>query len=508
MPKIYEYNTEAVDNLFSEHSLYENREKLARFTSKEYKSEVTICISMYKDLDKAKRCVESVLRYTKGIDFDLVLLIDGPKDGLFDYFKNIEYEKTTIIYNTANRGGSVPWTFLSMDMLSEFVVGLAGDLVLTENWLNNLLKCIKSDPTTGMVVPVSSNSSNLQEYYIGDFKNYDEMQKLASDFNRSDPGKWEERLRIITLGTVFRKSALYTLGIPMSDIGFAHNFSDDEMAFRMRRMGYKCIVAADTWIHHDHVRTVTTLEEKNEFDRSIEIGRQDFKNKYFGIDAWIDVNNFVLFRDKIQKTGSDIPAILGIDVKCGTPILDIKNKIRQFGKLNAGCFAITSDPKYYTDLMTICGAEQVVCGDVVQSIDKFVPSSMDYIIIDKYINQYQDPFGLITKCATLLKNDGHIYVYLKNSYDLLSYLDMLGYITDNRTEMAYNYTYSQFVKKVKDMGGNIECVLTEKLTADEAGGVAPIGEKLLQKTINMSNDPQGKVDRIMTRRWAFDITLG
>ena len=508
MPKIYEYNTEAVDNLFSDHSLYENRDKLAKFSTKEYQSEVTIAISMYKDLDKAKRCVESVLKYTKDIDFDLLICIDGPKDGLLDYCKTIDYEKTTIIYNTANRGGTVPWTFINFDMLSEFVVGVAGDLVVTENWLKNLLKCIKSDPTIGLVVPVSSNSSNLQEYRIGQFDNYDEMQRLAAAHNVSDPRKWEERARIVTLGTIYRKSAIYALGLPISDIGFAHNFSDDDIAFRLRRMGYKTIVAADTWIHHDHVRNAVTPEEAKKFYKNIDLGKQDFRNKYFGIDAWADVINYVYFKNEITDTSSETPQILGIDVKCGTPILDLKNRIRNFDKYDAECYAITSEAKYFIDLQSICGADNVVCGDVLTCLDKFVNGSMDYIFIDKPINSYSDPFEVITRCAGLLKNDGHIYVYLQNTYDITSYLDMLGYLADERTEFYTCVSYTQFIKKVKNMGGNIRRVYTDSMSREEAGELALLADRLLKKTVNMNNAPQETIDRLMTKRWAFDITLG
>ena len=508
MPRIYEYDTESVDNLFSKHSLYENREKLAKFSTKQYKSEVTICISAYKDVEKARRCVESVFKYTKGIDFDLLIYLDGSKEGLFEYFKSIDYEKTTIIHCTANRGGIVPTTFVSMDMISEYVAGLPEDVIVTENWLNNMMECIKSDPTIGVVVPMSSNSSNLQECYIGEFNDYNEMQKLAAVHNVSDPRKWEERIRIVTLGTLMRKSAAYALGIPVSDCGFAHNFGDDDFAFKMRRVGYKVVLAGDTWIHHDHPRVTTSVEEYRRFNENMELGRNDFRNKYYGLDAWDDVNNYVMFKHLIENTSSDVPNILGIDVKCGTPILDIKNSVRRFDKFKSECFAITSDAKYYMDLVTVCGAGQVVSGNVIQSIDKFLNGSMDYIIIDKYINQYPDPFELITKCATLLKNDGHIYVYLKNSYDVLSYLEMIGYITNNGTEMGLNYTYSQFVKKVKDMGGNVKCIYTENYSTEELGKVLHIAETCLKKTLNPANDPQGRVDKMMAKKWAFDITLG
>ena len=508
MPRIFEYDTEKVNNLFGEHSIFENREIAADSTTKFFQSDVTIAISMYKDLEKTKRCVDSVMKYTTGIDFDLIFLIDGAQDGIFDYFKNFEYEKTTIIYNTANRGGGVPWRFVCLNMLSEYVVSMASDVIVTHNWLSNMLTCLKSDPKIGMVVPMSSNVSNLQCTDLGGFSSEEEMQKKAAVFNQSDPLKWEERLRLINIVQVFRKPALMVLGIPYSDAGFVHNFGDDDLSFTMRRSGYKTILAGDTWIHHDHVRVTTSKEEYDSFNKSIAIGREDFKTKYYGIDAWDDVNNFIFYKDYISDTQSNIPNILGIDTRCGTPILEIKNAIKNHGKLISNCYAITSNPKYFLDLTTICGSDCVVCGDPLQSLDKFVIGSMDYIIIDNYINQYKDTFELIRKCASLLKDNGHIYVSLKNVYDLLSYMEMLGYINNIKNEAAISYTYSQFFNKIKDMGGDIKCIFAEQISPEEVKNILPLAENILQKSLNMNNEPQKKADMLMIKKWVFDITLG
>ena len=47
------------------------------------------------------------------------------------------------------------------------------------------------------------------------------MQAKAAQFNRSDPRKWEDRQRLITLGTLYRKEVLLAGGWPTADMGFS-----------------------------------------------------------------------------------------------------------------------------------------------------------------------------------------------------------------------------------------------------------------------------------------------
>ena len=177
-----------------------------------------------------------------------------------------------------------------------------------------------------MVNPVSSNTSNLQDVGLT-FKSYQEMQAKAGRFNRSDPHKWEDRQRLITLGTLYRKEVLLAGGWPLSDMGFFHDFIDDDVTFKIRRLGYRTVLAGDTWICHDHDVRGGEGKDSAQFQRSLAIGRRNFQEKHFGVDAWDDVNNFLspYLPDLPPLEITGMARILGVDVRCGTPVLDMKN---------------------------------------------------------------------------------------------------------------------------------------------------------------------------------------
>lgn len=442
--------------------IYTARENAAQISTlaREIISEVTIIILAYNHLEKTRRCVESVLKYTQDVDYDLILIDNGSDADMLEYFKSIDYPKTTILHLNKNLEAGFPYQVISMHMLSEYVVTLSNDIIVTKNWLSNMLKVFAADEKVGAVNPVGCNMSNLQQIQLN-YSSYEEMQEQAALFNVSNPAKWQERLRIITLGIVFKKACLYAIGWPLADVGYLHDFVDDDIAFRVRRMGYKVVLAGDTWICHDH-----KIEEKDPvaLQKSLERGRADFQQKYHGIDAWDDVNNYIFHRlgNSIKQVGTDHPKILGIDVKCGTPILDIKNTIRKFGIYDAECSAFTRDEKYVADLNTICNGI-VACGTEETLTRKLIYDYYDYIIIDRPLNAYHEPMSVLMDAFMLLKQGGQLLFSLKNTNSILTLLGILGTRVITKDEYCYNYTIDALVSDLNDMNISFKIIGNEPL---------------------------------------------
>ena len=430
MREIIEFNLDNVDSVSQTTDLYAGRIATANAMKKLAKvdSEVTVVIMAYNRLEKTKRCVESVLKYTNDVDYDLILIDNGSSDGTFEYFKTIEHEKLRIVRVTKNVGTVPPFCMMDLNWFSDYLAIVNNDLIVTENWLKNLLTVAKSDPKIGMVNPLSSNTSNCQVMNF-DFSSYEEMQEIAKEFNVSDPRKWEERLRLITLGTLYTKPCLYAIGWPNFDPGFYHDFSDDDITFQIRRAGYKTILAGDTWIHHDH--NIKALEDKDEteFKNSLSYGKKNFSEKYFGVDAWDDASNYIFpyLQDSIfPPCNNENIKILGIDVKSGTPLLDVKNLVRRFEVFNPETHAFFRNSKYHLDLSTICNGS-VVCDRIDYLYNSFAPNYFDYIVIGENVNKYAEPARVMQDAFALLKNGGQLYFSLKNTFDFKTLLAILGY---------------------------------------------------------------------------------
>lgn len=464
--KLIQLDTDHMEKPGASNDLYENRTMLVEMQQTSIEPEVSITILAYNRLEKTKRCVESVLKYTQGINYELILMDSGSEPDVLEYYKSVPYEKKKIYRFTKNLGAFYPYTELNLNQLGRYVCVLTNDLIVTEGWLNNLLTCMKSDNRIGMVNPVSSNTSNLQCVEF-DYSSYEEMQEKAKAFNHSDPRKWEDRLRLITLGTLFRKEALMTARWPISDCGFSHDFGDDDATFSLRRAGYRTVLAGDTWICHDHRVNQGEGKDPVKFQESLKIGRKNFMDKYYGVDAWEDVNNFLApyLGSFVPKSLQKNSKILGVDVRCGTPILDLQNHLRKLGVFDSELSAFTQDPKYWLDLKTICKGP-VMCDREEFLGDSFVRESFDFVVADRPLNRYHEPQKMILDLFSLCKSGGYVFCRLKNTHSFQEYVNILGQRDMVDSEIAYSIpleTFNSVLTKI----GTVESIIPVPFSLDE-----------------------------------------
>jgi len=452
MERFNEYNLDHMKQADISEDLFVNRASYAEMQQQYASAEVTIMVIGLNRLEKTKRCVESILQYTTNIDYELILIDNGSTDDTLEYFKSVPYEKKRILRFSKNLGAGFPHTMIPLSELGRYVAILPNDLILTERWLENILICMKSDPKIGLVVTASSNTSNLQDVDFP-YSSYEEMQQKAAKFNVSDPTKWEDRMRLVTLCMVLRKEALLALGWPRGDLGFFHDFSDDDISFGIRRAGYRTVFAGDTWVCHDHRVSQGEGKDPVQFQKSLEIGRRNFRDKYYGVDAWDDVKNFLapytgFFPAPKQKHNV---RVLGVDVRCGSPILDIKNWLRKYGIFNAELSAFTQDPKYWLDLKTICTGT-VCCDREEFLLDKYQTESFDYVVADHPINQYHEPQKVLNDLFALAKPGGIVICKLKNTGSFQEYVNMLGHRDVYAQEIAYNIPLEVLTDTIGQLG--------------------------------------------------------
>lgn len=443
-------------------SVYENvRDKNAPL--------VSIMVLAYNRLEKTKYCVECILKYTKNIDYELILVDNGSTDNTLEFFKSIKYNKKKILHVTTNIGSAYAFGVVMKIYSGKYMIPVSNDVYVTYNWLENLLACYESDQKIGLVVPMSSNTSNLQAPEDFDYESMENMQKKAAEFNTADSSKWQERMRLITVLAVYKREVFDEVGL--FDRGFGHNFMDDDISIRIRRAGYKLIVCGDTVVCHDHQYLMQDQAEVDKFNYALEEDRCSFKEKYHGIDAWDDFNNFetnllqYIEPEKYRKWNEI--SILGIDVRCGTPILEMKNVLRK-AKLNLAVdsFAFTTQAKYYEDLLTV--ADEVYC-DRTDFIQDYIPNhSMDIILLGEPINNYHEPIRFLQKIFDLLTDKGVLLFKVKNIDGFSSFLRMIGINVPSDGEMSAQIFPDEIAECCKLFGAeNIKCIKEVSPLSDE-----------------------------------------
>lgn len=441
-------------------------------------AEVAICVWMYtpKRLDKLRNCIDSVMKYTSHIKFKLVLANNGGGKEIEEYYESIDYPDKMIINISSNIGSPHGASVITRHVRNKFCVELLNDCVVTANWLDNLLRCMKSDDTIGMVCPMATNTSNMQIPDTGDvdIRDQDALQEFAVKYNISDPTKWEERLRLMPICGVYRRETLEMAGI--ADPGYLHAYADDDHCMRIRRAGYKLMLCGDTFIHHDHFLDggTTKVEQSN-----ADMGKNGFLRKFKGIEPWKDFLNFVFPYIKQVKI-EDIKEryqILGIDVKCGTPILDVKNCYRRSG-IDTGKLCITGytqEVKYYTDLMTV--ADEVIHDDV-HNIKSHLKEKYDFIVLGNPINCYSKSLAVLDELADMLTDGGFFLFSLKNLYNVDTLFALLGEGRPESGQIEAIY-YKDIFDKIGELRLKEATLLREK-TAFNLREIAMVRKSLIE----------------------------
>ena len=414
--------------------IYETRAAYQKIISGKGGVDVSILVFGYNNLTHTKYCVESILKYTTDIDYELVLLDNGSSDGTLEYYKSVPYTTKKIIRVTQNKGGNFGVYIGSKYLMGRYVVMIPNDVYVTRNWLSNMIKCAESDERIGFVATASDNISNFQSVNLN-FGTLEEMQLKAEKYNMSDPRKWEERLRLMPALSLLKKECLDIVG--GLDYAFQHDFSDDDISIRVRRAGYKLVFCGDVFVHHvGPTVTGSSSEKKIEL---LKTGRETFRQKYFGIDAWDDVNNFeplmLSLVNAEEKQGRSNLQVLGIDVMCGAPLLQVKNKLRLAGIFDTALSAFGQEAKHWLDLKTICKGHVVV--DRIEYLtEHFEKNGFDYILLGKPINSYKDPDRVLSDLLSLLGTDGQLLLKLRNHSDVRAFLNTLGRDVGNDNEVV------------------------------------------------------------------------
>lgn len=410
-------------------NVYRNRDLAENLNRKSTDPLVSIFFLAYNNLEKyTKPAIEALLNYTKDIDYELILVDNGSSDGTFEYFKSLSIKNKRIYKITKNIGAGYGYIGASNACKGRFYRGkyiaiVPNDVLVTKNWLSNMMRCITSDEKIGLVVPMSSYSSNDEQLDLG-YKNMEEMQVRAAEFNKSDPMKWEERLRAIP-SVMLMRTLLWNMY--KNDTGFIYSFLDDDISIIYRRLGYKLMVCADVFIYHAGSTIVGQKVEKNRED--LMKGRQVFISKYYGIDPWSDFINFdnqvrdYLLLDCEKREENKV---LGVDVRCGSPLLNLKNGLRKKGMIKTELSVFAQEAKYWLDLKTICDGEVLI--NTVDKMPKLLTDRYDYIILGEYLDEYDDMNYILNVLLDHLKCGGRIGFKLRGTVKLDTIQQMFDFL--------------------------------------------------------------------------------
>ncbi len=398
---------------------------------------VSIVVLAYNHLELTRQCIESIYRYTSHLNYELITINNGSTDGTNEYFnslpntKKLSFSENIGVCKAYNHGFRIAE--------GKYTMNVSNDIVATTHWLDNLLICMETDPSIGMVVPVCDASCNYQQIYLP-YQTMDEMQLAAEHYNVSNPNLWEEHLKLSTYTGIYRTDILKTLG------GFDEDFNpgcydDDAISFSIRRMGYKVILAKDTFVHHFGARS---FNEEYAKDSSLMMRNKLLFMSKFSAEPYVaGLIDFNILNLLLYKGTKDVN-ILGIGDSYGMTVLQLKNICKSYDSKNVKLYYLSGGGGNMIDLKTIC---QECIRTPIENVQTYFGNRLyDYIVVESDSEALQNKEFIFTALYGLLKEGGQIVCTAKNQaavYKIMGIFSRLAADFDGQLKEYYYLCFSK-----------------------------------------------------------------
>lgn len=227
---------------------------------------VDVVVTVHDALEDVERCLAALRRCTDGYDVRVLVVDDGsgPKTSERLHQHAADWAAITVLRHEKNLGYTRSVNAGLAASTAPWVVLLNSDTIVTSGWLVRLVRCAQSDPTIGLVGPLS-NAASWQS--VPDVKNEhgdfavnalppgldeDAMARVvATAWNGSYP-----RLPVLNgFCLLLKREVIDKIGV--MDVGhFPRGYGEEnDYAFRAADAGFSLAVASDAFVYHAKSRS-------------------------------------------------------------------------------------------------------------------------------------------------------------------------------------------------------------------------------------------------------------
>lgn len=434
---------------------------------------VSIAVIDCGNPDFIMNCIDSLYKNTADTRYELITVYTGTGGGVKDFFDSLPNKKKLDI-----RGNLSKAILESLKAAAgKFTAILQDSVIVTHNWLENLQKCLDSDDKTGMAVPVSGGAGYYPHPDTSSWSIY-EAQEFAREHNISNPELWEIKLSHFFKCMLVRTGALRDciMNDGSRDIYGTDSFIESDLGFLLRRAGYKLFYVKDTFIHLQELTDSApdcSVSSKTERDRRVFLWK-------FGVDPWEDTVPSQDIINSIDYNRNTDIRILGINPRCGSTLIEVKNNFRSRGIHDIKIYALSEDKRYMDDLNSVCDHAVNTAIESLPSL--YGGNSFDIIFSEGPLGQSGDIYKDLKILKEILKADGQLILFLDNSSYYLNIYNMInnvetehkppiinkrslvndikcaGFDEINVSALKLNISeeYGQFFKGLSDIAGHID----------------------------------------------------
>lgn len=358
----------------------------------------SIVILTYNNSHLTKNCINSIRKHTNKGSYEIIVIDNNSKDDTVEYLK--AQNDLICIFNEENKGFAGGCNQGIDISTGDNILLLNNDVIVTPNWLDNMVTALYSDDSIGAVGPITNYCSNFQQVNLPVTPDMD-TDDFFSYFNTSNPNVWEERLRLIGFCMLIKKEVVNKVGY-LDELFAMGNYEDDDYSLRIRKIGYRLLLCRDTFIFHVGSASFSKLDLER-FSKLLDENREKFMRKW-NVDPHLmmpirkDISNLIKDYNKEDLN------LLYIGCSSCSNLLDIKNELP-----SSRLYGIEPDENL---VINVSHFADVKIGNE-KRIKEFEEKYFDYIIVDytsPNVNNFDIEFIDIVK--NYIHDKGHIFIIL------------------------------------------------------------------------------------------------
>lgn len=237
----------------------------------------SIIIVTCNKFDYNKLCIESIRQFTAPGSYELLVIDNNSTDRTAEWLRR--QADIRCVFNSENAGFPTACNQGIAIANGDAVLLLNNDTIVTPGWLSNLRRCLFSAADIGAAGAITNSCSNFQSIPC-EYADREEMLRFAVRINCSDPGRWENRSRLVGYCLLIKRQVVDEIGL-FDETFSPGNYEDDDYSLRMRRAGYRLVLCRDCFIHHFGSVSFSGFGEKAAaFVRLLETNKQKFIAKW------------------------------------------------------------------------------------------------------------------------------------------------------------------------------------------------------------------------------------
>ncbi|OAB35269.1 hypothetical protein PMSD_13130 [Paenibacillus macquariensis subsp. defensor] len=217
----------------------------------------SIVILTHNQLPLTYKCLQSIREHTQ--DYELIVVDNGSTDGTVNY---LHMQHDVIVHENKENLGFAKGCNQGIELSKgENILFLNNDTIVTEHWLDNMLRVLYENDRVGMVGPVTNYSSGHQIIPVT-YTQLDEIDTFSKRHCEENAGCYTDVRRLVGFCLLARRSLLDEIGHFDERYGLG-NYEDDDLCLRALHAGYLLRVVNDSFIHHIGHATMHNLQDLN-----------------------------------------------------------------------------------------------------------------------------------------------------------------------------------------------------------------------------------------------------